>query len=281
MNRKPVVTLLIYPAVVAIIGALVTWLLYKYFPKNGRPIAQMEWRINNKNPLMIIFNGINSSDPDGDDLSYAWILDGKKISGESTFRHVFEKPGGYTVLLIVTDEHGATDEASEILSLRGTEPAARHWYVEDAAMQHVQYMKADWVDVPGMKLKIRTDGGKLNVKWGLRLGSNHPGLAANARICVDGKESSRFVTIGDASNIKQSGVANSGWPGERPISADPNIGNYQRTRKHERQFRIEDLPAGDHTIQMQRCLTDNPTGAKVNTDFWWYSYERSITVVDD
>ncbi len=43
-----------------------------------------------------------SSDPDGDDLSYLWNIDGKNFSGSST-NYQFNSPGNYVVTLTVSD----------------------------------------------------------------------------------------------------------------------------------------------------------------------------------
>ena len=122
--------------------------------------------------------------------------------------------------------------------------------------------------------------GKQTIEWGLRLGSNNDVLSANARILIDGKESSEYMTVGNSSNISQIGVTNEGFPEGQPISNDAKIGNQQRTRPHSRSFAIS-LPEGRHTITMQWCLTHNNTDEKVHTNFWWYSYDRYISVRDD
>jgi len=54
------------------------------------------------------FNGGKSRDKDGDSLSYEWSFgDGKTASGESV-SHVYDRPGEYTVKLIVDDGRGSS-----------------------------------------------------------------------------------------------------------------------------------------------------------------------------
>lgn len=61
----------------------------------------------------IIFNGRESSDPDGDDLTYTWTFGdngpGSKISRKN---RSYDEPGTYTVSLTVTDERGRTGTTS-------------------------------------------------------------------------------------------------------------------------------------------------------------------------
>jgi len=71
-------------------------------------------------PLEVTFNASNSSDPDGNIISYAWdFKDGNTGSGQ-TVNHTFSSTGSYNVELIVTDNEGATDSATKTITV--TEP---------------------------------------------------------------------------------------------------------------------------------------------------------------
>ncbi len=62
-------------------------------------------------PLRAIFNGGESSDPDGRIVSYAWDFgDGSHGDGIET-AHVYRKPGSYRAKLTVRDEKGGSAEA--------------------------------------------------------------------------------------------------------------------------------------------------------------------------
>ncbi|MEA2016138.1 MAG: transglutaminase domain-containing protein [Actinomycetota bacterium] len=54
-----------------------------------------------KNP--VYFSSNNTYDPDGDELSYIWNIDGSKCSEDKEFRYYFEEPGEYEIELIVSD----------------------------------------------------------------------------------------------------------------------------------------------------------------------------------
>lgn len=62
-------------------------------------------------PLAVFFDASGSSDPDsGDTLSYAWDFDdGTPGSTSSSLWHTFTKAGAYSVVLTVSDNHGAID----------------------------------------------------------------------------------------------------------------------------------------------------------------------------
>jgi PKD repeat protein/glucose/arabinose dehydrogenase len=66
-------------------------------------------------PLTIQFNGSQSSDPDGDPLTYSWDLNGDGAFGDSTAvapTFTYTKPGRVTVRLRVTDSKGASATAT-------------------------------------------------------------------------------------------------------------------------------------------------------------------------
>jgi PKD repeat protein len=68
-------------------------------------------------PLLVSFDGSGSSDPDGNIATYAWdFSDGAGANGVSP-SHTYNSAGDYTVTLTVTDNDGATDNASTLIQV--------------------------------------------------------------------------------------------------------------------------------------------------------------------
>jgi len=71
--------------------------------------------------LVATLSGVGSSDPDGAVVSYAWSFgDGQSGSGSSpTIDHPYGSSGTYPVTLTVTDDQGATGQASGQVTVTG------------------------------------------------------------------------------------------------------------------------------------------------------------------
>jgi PKD repeat protein len=67
-------------------------------------------------PLAVVFNASGSSDPDGSIASYAWVFgDGTTGSGVNP-SHTYANPGTYNATLTVTDNRGATNSTSRVIT---------------------------------------------------------------------------------------------------------------------------------------------------------------------
>ena len=64
-------------------------------------------------PLIVSFDSAGSTDPDGSIVSYSWNFgDGSPLSNVAAPTHTYTDPGSFTPTLTVTDDEGATDDAS-------------------------------------------------------------------------------------------------------------------------------------------------------------------------
>jgi PKD repeat protein len=100
----------------------------RYFSGNQPPIAAIQASpASGTAPLAVIFDGLGSSDPDGDALTYAWDLDGDGQYDDSTAAQpsfTYTQIGSYTAGLRVTDSKGASGAASTTITVGNTPPVA-------------------------------------------------------------------------------------------------------------------------------------------------------------
>ncbi len=85
---------------------------------NGNPIANIKTNTTEGTaPLAITFNGSDSSDPDGDTLTYLWDFgNGDTVTGVTAF-YEFKDSGDQNVTLTVSDGKGNSDTASTIIKM--------------------------------------------------------------------------------------------------------------------------------------------------------------------
>jgi len=87
---------------------------------NHSPVAAFTSTVSG---LTATVNGSGSSDPDGTIASYAWTFgDGGSATGVSPAPHTYAVAGSYNVTLTVTDDDGATNSLTKVVTV-STEPA--------------------------------------------------------------------------------------------------------------------------------------------------------------
>jgi PKD repeat protein len=96
---------------------------------NQPPTAVLQGQpLSGDAPLTVSFSGASSTDPDpGDSLTYSWDLDGDGVFGDSTAAapvFTYNASGNYIVRLRVTDNKGASDTASVVVSAGNSPPTA-------------------------------------------------------------------------------------------------------------------------------------------------------------
>jgi PKD repeat protein len=75
-------------------------------------------------PLIVSFNGSNSTDADGTIASYAWDFGDSTNATGVTTSHTYNTAGSYTARLTVTDDDGAVSSATMVISVNAPVPAA-------------------------------------------------------------------------------------------------------------------------------------------------------------
>ena len=96
-----------------------------YTPGNRSPTAVIETNsTSGPAPLAVSFDGRDSSDPDGDPLTYEWSFgDGTPGSTQPNPSHTYTNPGTYTATLTVSDGRGGQDPETVQISAGNTPPA--------------------------------------------------------------------------------------------------------------------------------------------------------------
>jgi PKD repeat protein len=81
---------------------------------NVAPVAVLSAPVSGQAGQPLSFSGADSTDADGDLLSYTFDFDdGTTVTQDvPTIMHAFERPGVYRVSLTVTDSFGASDTAT-------------------------------------------------------------------------------------------------------------------------------------------------------------------------
>lgn len=89
-------------------------------PDNQLPVANIAASpTHGEIPLTVVFSADNSTDNDGYIASYRWTIDGQQHSTQSQFSETFTTAGQYTVTLVVTDNSGASSNASVTINTTG------------------------------------------------------------------------------------------------------------------------------------------------------------------
>jgi PKD repeat protein len=112
-----------------------------YVDFDGGTIRRIHYTVNNQPPtakalaspttgsvpLTVSFDGSQSSDPDGDPLTYAWDLNGDGAYDDSTSAvatYTYTAAGLYTASLRVTDSRGDSDTDAVTITVGNTPPTA-------------------------------------------------------------------------------------------------------------------------------------------------------------
>jgi PKD repeat protein len=93
-------------------------------PMNAAPVANAGGPYAGAEGSPITFDGTSSTDPDNNIESYAWDFgDGETGNGPAP-EHTYANSGTYTVTLVLTDDDGATSEATGTVTVDNVAPTA-------------------------------------------------------------------------------------------------------------------------------------------------------------
>jgi probable HAF family extracellular repeat protein len=91
-------------------------------PDNRPPTAVVGAALTSFEGSPVVFNGQNSSDPDGDPLTFTWIFGDGAVGGGPNPVHVYTNDGVYPVTLLVTDTHGLSANAGTVILVVNVAP---------------------------------------------------------------------------------------------------------------------------------------------------------------
>lgn len=181
-------------------------------PGNQDPTASFT---SSANDLSVAFDGTGSSDSDGSITSYAWDFgDGVTGSG-ATPSHTYSADGTYTVSLTVTDDDGATDTATQSITVSaggpppsGCDAGFGDPEIQDGESQSVSVPSGGWayrqicvpadatsitvtIDGPGCGLTGCSFDADLHVRDGARASAN----AYDCRPYASGSDESCTLSV--------------------------------------------------------------------------------------
>ncbi len=140
--------------------------IIEIYPPGSEPVAFFSFEApDGPHPgLEIVFDASDTSDPDGDDLTFTWDWGDEselETSEHSIMTHIYTDPGVYEVVLTVRDMVGLENSSSQTIEIYrpGSEPTAVFYYEAPGGWQ------------PGMELIFDAsessdpDGDDLTYSW--------------------------------------------------------------------------------------------------------------------
>ena len=124
----------------------------------------------------VSFQGHQSSDPDGDPLTYAWDFGDDNSSSGLTVSHAYGIEGAYTVRLTVTDPAGLNDFAEKVITV--TEPQVETFQGDGTVSCQITTGNCDTEEGA---FEVKPDAALASGDWNL---SQNGALNANVAITI-------------------------------------------------------------------------------------------------
>ncbi|MDA0180301.1 PQQ-dependent sugar dehydrogenase [Solirubrobacter phytolaccae] len=181
-------------------------------------------------PLHVDFDATSSSDPNGDELDYAWDLDGDGAYDDSTSAtpgRTYTQEGNVTVRLRVSDPGGLQDTATRLITV-GTPPTAsigapaagaREYAVGETVNFSGSATRADGTPVPASQLQWTVDlnhcSAIVPTSCHVHHIQNYAGISSGSFTYPD-HEYPSYITLGLTATVPSSGLQ-----GRSSVRIDP------------------------------------------------------------
>ncbi len=136
---------------------------------NTPPAADFSWQPSEPTDIEdVIFNASLSYDIDGYIVSYAWDFESDGIIDEYGINtmHIYQDNGKYNVTLIITDDDGATDSVTKMITILNVPPTPSFSYTpeEPTDLEIVEFTDSS-IDLDGSIINWTWDFGDGNVSY--------------------------------------------------------------------------------------------------------------------
>ncbi len=173
---------------------------------NRPPVANFEASTDNGAlPLTIDLKAEASSDPDGQELTYSWSINGEELSG-SKLSYTFNQSGKFDIELEVSDPDGAKDSFKKTITAGNTKPEVKIGFPVNSSFYQPGtpfYYSVGVRDAEDGTLNEGISEGSVNVMMTAYEGSDNRAAASLAQIgLLDAEELSPGLQLIQSSDCK-------------------------------------------------------------------------------
>jgi len=136
------------------------------------------------------FNASTATDPDGEIVSYTWIVDGERVGDTETFETTFDHRGAHDVTLIVTDNGGK--EARKTVTIGVSKPPVAAIDYDPEAIGKNRTVTFDASD------SYDPDGSIVEYRWQFEDGETRDGETVTRQLSNLGNHSVELTVVDNA-----------------------------------------------------------------------------------